>query len=104
MGVLDVAKMAMKARKMQSQMNKTKAAGKSGSVGVVINGLYSIVDFELYMEELTAKFPQVDKAVLEKIARSVLEDMKKANEDAKNTLQKEMAASADLDDLKNMFQ
>lgn len=104
MGVLDVAKMAMKARKMQSEMGKTKSAGKSGSVGVIINGLYSIVGFELYMEVLTAKFPKIDPVVLEQIASSIMEDVKKANEDAKNSLQKDMAKNANLDDLKNMFQ
>lgn len=103
MSVLDLPKLALKARKMQSQMQATKAVGKSGVIALIINGVYSIVDIEPDYTELMKKFPGVSEDVLKKIVTTINNDTKKAVEDAKNQLQKEMAANTSLDDLRGML-
>lgn len=103
MGVLDLPKLALKARKMQSQMQATKAVGKSGVIALIINGVYSIVETEPDYEELAKRFPNVPEDTLKKIVTTVTNDTKKAVEDAKNQLQKEMAANTSLDDLRGML-
>lgn len=103
MGVLDLPKLALKARKMQSQMQSTKAAGKSGVIALIINGVYSIVEIEPDMEALSQKFSNVDPATLRKIVEVINNDTKKAVEDAKTQLQREMASNTSLDDLRGML-
>jgi DNA-binding protein YbaB len=103
MGVLDLPKLALKARKMQSQMQSIKAVGKSGVIGLIINGVYTIVEIEPDFEELKKRFPGVPEDSLRKIVTTINNDTKKAVEDAKSQLQKEMASSTSLDDLKGML-
>jgi DNA-binding protein YbaB len=103
MGMLDLPKLALKARKMQNQMQATKAVGKSGTIALIINGVYSIVEIEPDFEELKKRFPNVDENTLRKILATVSQDIKKSLEDAKSQLQKEMAANTSLDDLKGML-
>ena len=103
MSVLDLPKMALKARKMQSQMQATKAVGKSGVIALIINGIYSVVEIEPDFEELKNRFPNVPEDTLKKIVTTITSDTKKAVEDAKNQLQKEMAANTSLDDLRGML-
>ncbi len=103
MGLMDLPKLAMKARKMQAQMKKTKVAGKHKAVAVVVDGTYSIVGHEIDIEELKNQFPDVDAKVLEKIADSVVKDTTKALDDAKTALQQEMSSGMDMDEIKDML-
>ena len=103
MGMLDLPKLALKARKMQSQMQALKAVGKSGVIALIINGVYSVVEIEPDYEELAKRFPNVPEDTLKKIVTTVGNDTKKAVEDAKNQLQKEMASNTSLDDLRGML-
>ncbi len=103
MGVLDLPKLALKARKMQSQMQATKSVGKSGTIALIINGVYSIVEVEPDYEELKKRFPTIPEDVLRKLVTTIANDTKKAVDDAKNQLQKEMAANTSLDDLRGML-
>jgi DNA-binding protein YbaB len=103
MGLMDLPKLAMKAKKMQAQMKGTRVAGKYKIVAVVIDGTYSIVDDEVDVEELTKQFPEVEAKLLERIAKAVLKDASKALDDAKNALQQEISSSMDMDDIKNMI-
>lgn len=103
MGVLDLPKLALKARQMQSKMQNTKAAGKSGNISLIVNGLYSIVDFEADIDEIAKKFKIEDKEMLKKLIAELMNDVKKAQEDAKKHLEKQMAQSSTLDDLKGML-
>ena len=103
MGVLDLPKLALKARKMQNQMQATKAVGKSGVIALIINGVYSIVETEPDYEELAKRFPNVPEDTLKKLVTTITTDTKKAVEDAKAQLQKEMAANTSLDDLRGML-
>lgn len=101
--MLDLPRLALKARKMQNQMQSIKAVGKSGSIALIINGVYSIIEIEPDYQELLKKFPEISEDVLRKIITSVANDTKKAVEDAKAQLQKEMAANTSLDDLRGML-
>ncbi|CAG1021833.1 hypothetical protein DOJK_01272 [Patescibacteria group bacterium] len=103
MGVLDLPKLAMKARKMQNQMKAIKAVGKHGTIALIIDGVYSIVEIEPDYEALSQKFPSVPADTLRKLVEAVAFDTKKAVDDAKDQLQKEMAANTSLDDLKGML-
>ncbi len=103
MGVLDLPKLALKARKMQNQMQATKSVGKSGVIALIINGVYSVVEIEPDYEELKKRFPNIPEDSLKKLVTTITNDTKKAVEDAKTQLQKEMAASTNLDDLRGML-
>jgi len=103
MGVLDLPKLALKARKMQSQMQNTKAVGKSGTMALIINGVYSIVETEPDYVELAKRFPNIPENDLKKLVTTITTDTKKALDDAKAQLQKDMAANTSLDDLRGML-
>ncbi len=103
MGIMDLPKLAMKARQMQSQMSKTKAAGKHGTIAIIINGLYSIIDREPDMDALAEKFPNIERNELERLVNLVLSDVTKALDDAKGNLQKDMASNTSMDDIKSML-
>lgn len=103
MGVLDLPKLALKARKMQNQMQSTKAVGKSGTMALIINGVYSIVETEPDYVELTKRFPNIPESEIRKLVTVVMTDTKKALEDAKAQLQKDMASNTSLDDLRGML-
>lgn len=104
MGVLDMAKMAQKAMQAKKQMSKINAAGKSGSLGVLIDGLYSVVEVEINKDELRKELGfEIDDRSLQKIVDVFKKNTKNAFNDSKKALEKELASSTSLDDLKNLL-
>ncbi len=99
-----MAKMASKAMKARGMMKKIEAAGQSGVVSLVMNGLYSIDDMEVDTDALIEKVgnKSVEDAIKES-ANIIKRDTKDAVEDAKKQLEKEMANATSLDDLKDML-
>lgn len=105
MGVFDMAKMASKAMQARKAMNKVQAAGQSGLVGLVINGLYSVVDIEINEDDLLNRIAgKSPEEAARETANSLKKDFKNAVEDAKKQLEKELSASTSLEDLKSMLQ
>jgi DNA-binding protein YbaB len=104
MGIMDTAKMVNKARKAKKQMEQVEAAGKAGSLAVLMNGLYEISDVDVNMDELAA---ELDNAVsddeLRKIKKLIENNVKNAMKDAKKSLEKELASMTSLDDLKGLL-
>ena len=99
-----MAKMAQKAMQAKKQMSKINAAGKSGSLGVLIDGLYNVVAVEVDREELLKEIGgEVDEKTLDKIAKITEKNVKDAFNNSKKALEKELANSTNLDDLKNLL-
>ena len=100
-----MAKMASKAMKARGMMKKIQAAGQSGVVSLVINGLYSIEEIEIDMEALMEKVghKSTEDAVKD-TANIIKKDVQAAVEDSKKQLEKEMMNATSIDDLKDMLQ
>jgi DNA-binding protein YbaB len=104
MGVFDMAKMAQKAMQAKKQMSKIQAAGKAGSLGVLIDGLYNVVEVEVDRDILKSELGiELDDNALDKIAKSMEKNVKDSFSNAKKSLEKELANSTNLDDLKNLL-
>ena len=106
MGMMDMAKMAAKAMQARKKMSKIQAVGQSGSVGIIINGVYSIVDIEVDNEVLASKvnLNKSGEEIVKEVSNILKKDIKDALEDSKKQLEKEMASGASLDDLKDLLQ
>lgn len=99
-----MAKMAQKAMAAKKQMSKIKAAGKSGSVGVLIDGLYSVEEVEINREELRKELGNdISERDLDKVIQIFEKNVKSAFNDSKKALEKELANSASIEDLKNLL-
>lgn len=104
MGVFDMAKMAQKAMQAKKQMSKINAAGKAGYLGVLIDGLYTVNEVEVNRDELRKELGiEIDDKALNKLAESVEKNVKDSFNSAKKSLEKELANSANLDDLKSLL-
>lgn len=104
MGVFDMAKMAQKAMQAKKQMSKIQAAGKNGSLGILIDGLYNVVEVEVSRDELKSELGiELDDHALDRIAKTIEKNVKESFSDAKKSLEKELANSTNLDDLKNLL-
>jgi hypothetical protein len=104
MGVMDMAKMARQAMAARNKMSKIKAAGKHGSLAMAIDGLYNTTDVEIDRDELRAELGEVDDKMLDKIIRVFENNIQKASADTKKSLEKELAKSTSMEDLKSMLQ
>lgn len=107
MGVFDVPKAVYKAKQAQKRMSKIQAAGKYGVVGILLNGLNNVEEVEIDAEALKEHFVEMEIAVtdeqIEKLAKRLEEQTKKAFEAARKSLEKELINSTSLDDLKGML-
>lgn len=104
MGIMDTAKMVNEARKARKKMSQMEVVGKSGSLAVLMNGLYDVTDMEVNMDELKQELgDSFSDKQYSQIADLFTKNIKKAMEDAKKNLEKQMASMTSLDDLKNMF-
>lgn len=101
---MDVPKALYKAQQAKGKMSKIQAAGKNGAVAVLLNGLSEVKEVEISIDELRELLgDSVSEQDLKIIAKQLSKQFKKALEDAKKALEKEMMNSADLDELKNLF-
>lgn len=100
-----MAKMASKAMKARGMMKKIEAAGQSGIVSLIINGLYSVSEIEIDREALDQKIAgkSTEEAVTETV-NTLKKDFADAVEDAKKQLEKEMMNATSIDDLRDMLQ
>lgn len=99
MGMLNTGKMLMKARKAQSQMKSTTAAGKSksGKVAILVNGLNDLEEIIFdFGEEIKEKLGEGFWVELE-------QEIKEAYKAAKKELEAQLAASMDLDSIREML-
>jgi len=104
MGVFDMAKIAKKAMQAKSRMSKINAAGKSGSLSILIDGLYSVLETEIDREELRRELGgDVDDKLLDKIISVFSKNIKDSFNSSKKALEKELASSANLEDLKGLL-
>jgi DNA-binding protein YbaB len=103
MGVFDMAKMAQKAMQARKKMSKVKAAGKSGFLAVLIDGLYTVTDVEVDKNELRAELDGLDDKTIDKIATLVEKNVKNVFNDAKKSLEKELASSSSMEELKGLL-
>lgn len=105
MGVLNVPKALYKAQQAKKKMSKIEAAGKDESVVVVMNGLSELSDVDFDMDEFKTLFPEntLSDSQIEEISKKLSKNFKKAFEDAKKQIEKELMSSTSLDDLKGLL-
>lgn len=101
---MDMAKMARQAMAARSKMSKIKAAGKHGSLAMVIDGLYNVTDIEINKDELRAELGDIEDGLLDKIVRVFSKNIQKASADTKKALEKELSQNTSMEDLKSMLQ
>lgn len=105
MGVLNVPKALYKAQQAKKRMSKIEAAGKDESVVIVMNGLSEITEVDFEMEEFKSLFADkgLSDSQIEEISKKLSKNFKKAFEDAKKQIEKELMSSTSLDDLKGLL-
>lgn len=105
--MFDMAKMAQKAMAAKAKMSKMTAAGQKGSVGMLINGLYEVLKVEVDSQELRDSLGglnSISDSDLSSIISKLERDFVEANKDARQNLEKDMAANTSIDDLKDILQ
>jgi len=100
-----MVKLAMKARQVQSQMSKIKAAGQHDTVTLMVQAPDSkIVERDINIEELGKKYPQIPKDLLKKVADKIADDFIGALQNASKEMQKKLSESEDIiDQMKTMM-
>ncbi|RMD77636.1 YbaB/EbfC family DNA-binding protein [Candidatus Dojkabacteria bacterium] len=109
MGVFDMAKLAQKAMQARKKISKLTAVGSSGSVSLLINGLYEFLEIEINGEKLiegskilTGADPETIREIVGEITSIIKFDVLKAYERARAALEKEMSTS-NIEDLKDLL-
>lgn len=92
-----------KANQAKKRMAKIQAAGKSGIIGVLVNGLSEVDDVEVDREELKLLLGIEDDEVVERVAKAIEKDIKEALNAAKKNLEKELIKNTNLDELKGLL-
>ena len=94
MGILNSAKMLRKAQQAKSSMKSIAVAGKSksGMTALLLNGLNEIQEIE-FADELMNDLNK------QKLVREIIE----AFSDAKHELEKQLAATMDMDSIREML-
>ncbi|BCX13832.1 MAG: hypothetical protein KatS3mg085_364 [Candidatus Dojkabacteria bacterium] len=106
MGILDTTKLALKARQAQKKMKKMEVVGSDDKdiFRVLLNGLGEVVATELNVESLSSELgDELTSEQLEKLKTIIEDSVKQAMQTAKKNLEKEIASSTSLDDLKDLF-
>jgi DNA-binding protein YbaB len=99
MSIVDTGRMIMKARKAQSQLKQTSAAGvsKSEKTAILVNGLGEI-------EEIAFTFPEeVVAKVGEKFFAELEKEIIQAYKAAKKALETKLAEDMDMDSIRDML-
>ncbi len=104
MGLMDTTKMIQKARQAKKKMEQLEVAGQSGSLALLMNGLYEVTEVEVSEEKLKDELQlELSEKDLQKIADLLKKNVKEALKDAKKQLEKQMASATSLDDLKDLL-
>lgn len=86
----------------QRKIKKIEAVGQANAVSVLINGVYEVDEIEIDSDKLISEF-DVDESTAKKLALFFKKDFKKAMDEAKKNLEKQLRGNTNLDDLKNLF-
>lgn len=101
---MDTTKMIQKARQAKKKMEQLEVAGQSGSLALLMNGLYEVTEVEVSEEKLKDELQlELSEKDLQKIADLLKKNVKEALKDAKKQLEKQMASATSLDDLKDLL-
>jgi DNA-binding protein YbaB len=104
MGVMDMANMARKAMQARSRMSKINAAGKAGSLAILIDGLYTVLEIEIDKEELRAELGEdFTDSMIDKVVKVFSKNIKQASNNSKKSLEQELSKSTSIDDLKDLL-
>lgn len=101
-----MAKLLRNAQQARKKMGDMRGVGKSGSVGIIINGMYQPLEIEVDEAELRnmlARFNIEDKLIRE-IKNIFEKDIKNSLASANKDLQTEMSKSTSMDDFKKMLE
>jgi DNA-binding protein YbaB len=101
-----MGKMIIQAKKAQKQMKQMEVAGQSGAINLIMNGLYEASeDTEIDVDVLANDLANLglSREAIEGIAEYFGYHIPKSINDTKKQLEKNLANSANLDDLKGMF-
>lgn len=106
MGVFDMAKMIRKAQQAKQKMQQIQGVGSSGAFGIVIDGLYNVLEAELDLENLKQILQKynLEESVYMEIKNVVERDVKNSFKEAKKHLEKQLANNTSLEDLKGFLQ
>lgn len=101
-----MAKLAKKAMDARKKMSALTAAGVSNSVGVLVNGLYEVLQVEINKEELTSRLPFLTKLGdddLNILLKRIEKDFLEAHKSARQELEKQLSQNTNIDDLKGLL-
>ncbi len=102
--MMDTAKMLNEARKARKKMSQMQVAGQSGSMAVLMNGLYDVEDVDIDADKLKEELgDSFTDEQIKKITENAKKRIKESMNDAKKQLEKELASMTSLDDLKNLL-
>lgn len=104
MGLMDTTKMIQKARQAKKRMEQLEVAGQSGSLALLMNGLYEVTEVEVSEDKLKEEIQlELSEKDLKKIADVIKKNVKEGLKDAKKQLEKQMSSQTSLDDLKDLL-
>jgi len=107
MGVFDMAKLAKKAMDAKRKMSNLTAVGVSGAVSVLINGLYEILEVQVDKSVLNSLYDPKrisdSKELVELVSEKLTNDFQASFKSARVSLEKEMANSANIEDIKGLL-
>jgi DNA-binding protein YbaB len=104
MNVLGAPKAIYKAQQAKKKMQQMQAAGQSGLVAVLLNGLNELVEVELNPAEVKNILgSSVSDEVLANLSAKLSEDLKKSFSQAKKQIEQLLMSSTSLDDLKDLL-
>ncbi len=106
MGVLDIPKMIAQARELQKKAKAVIAAGRSGAVSILLNGLIEweeeMVNEDMVME--SGKFQESEREAVKKVIDILKRDFRGAFKDAKKQIEKKMGEGMDKDEVMGMME